>query len=91
MHWRQEPRIGLKLLFLVACTLLACLCANSLGAQEAASASLEVLTLERAVAQAVENNRSIKISSQNVCQGNEQVLAVRTQRYPQVNVQLMGA
>jgi outer membrane protein len=91
MHWRQEPRTELKLLSLVAWVLSACFCANSLAAQESASASLEVLTLERAVAQALENNRSIKISSETIFQANAQILAARTQRYPQFNVQLIGS
>jgi outer membrane protein TolC len=81
----------LKLVSLVACALLACFCANSLAAQETASASLEVLTLQRAVAQALENNRTIKIFNENVFQANAQILAARTQRYPQFNVQLLGS
>lgn len=81
----------MKLVSLVACALLACFCANSLAAQETASASLEVLTLQRAVAQALENNRTIKIFNENVFQANAQILAARTQRYPQFNVQLLGS
>lgn len=84
-------RIALKLVSLLGGALSACLCANSLAGQETASANLEVLTLERAVAQALENNRSIKISSQMVFQANAQIQAVRTQRYPQFNVQLIGS
>ncbi len=49
------------------------------------------MTLEQAVAQAQENNRQIKISNQTVMQANDQILAVRTQRYPQFNVQLTGS
>ncbi len=81
----------MKLVSLVACAFFACFCADSLAAQETASASLEVLTLERAVAQALENNRTIKISNENVFQANTQILAARTQRYPQFNVQLFGS
>jgi hypothetical protein len=64
----SRTRTELKLLSLAACMLSACFGVNSLAAQEAAPANLEVLTLERAVAQALENNRSIKISTQAVFQ-----------------------
>jgi outer membrane protein TolC len=91
MRPRRELRTELKLVCLVACALFGCLGANSLAAQETASASLEVLTLERAVAQALEHNRTIKISNENAFQANAQILAARTQRYPQFNVQLIGS
>jgi outer membrane protein len=91
MRQHRELRTELKLVCLVACALFVCFCANSLAAQETASASLEVLTLQRAVAQALENNRTIKISNENVFQANTQILAARTQRYPQFNVQLIGS
>ena len=79
----------MKLVFFAACALCAYFCANSLAGQETASASLEILTLQRAVVQALENNRTIKISNENVF--NTQILAARTQRYPQFNVQLFGS
>ena len=66
-------------------------CASPIEGQEPAPASAEVLTLQQAVAQAQENNRQIKISNQTVLQANDQILAVRTQRYPQFNVQLTGS
>jgi outer membrane protein len=50
-----------------------------------------VLTLDSAVAEAQQNNRQIKISYQNVLFANDQILAARTQRYPQFNVQLTGS
>ena len=50
-----------------------------------------VLTLEQAIALAKENNRQIKISYQNVLQANDQILATRTQRYPQFSAQLTGS
>jgi hypothetical protein len=37
------------------------------------------------------NSRTIKISNENVFQANTQILAARTQRYPQFNVQLFGS
>ena len=46
------------------------------------------LTLEQAVALAQQNNRQIKISKQGEFAANDQILAARTQRYPQFNVQL---
>lgn len=81
----------MKLVFFAACALCAYFCANSLAGQETASASLEILTLQRAVVQALENSRTIKISNENVFQANTQILAARTQRYPQFNVQLFGS
>ena len=47
-----------------------------------------VLTLDEAVAEAQQNNRQIKIAFQNVLYSNDAILAAKTQRYPQFNVQL---
>jgi len=47
-----------------------------------------VLTLDEAVAEAQQNNRQIKIAYQNVLYSNDAILAAKTQRYPQFNVQL---
>ena len=58
---------------------------------DSASAPAEVLTLEQAISEASQNNRQIKIAYQNVLAANDQILAVRTQRYPQFNVQLTGS
>ena len=60
-------------------------------AQNPQTDSSTILTLENAVAEAQQNNRQIKISNQNVLFANDQVLAARTQRYPQFNVQLTGS
>lgn len=58
--------------------------------QESAPAEEETLTLEQALAIAQANNRQIKISKQAELSANDQILAARTQRYPQFNVQLTG-
>ncbi len=50
-----------------------------------------VLTLDEAVAEAQQNNRQIKIAFQNVLYSNDSILAAKTQRYPQFNVQLTGS
>jgi outer membrane protein len=60
-------------------------------AQAAAADSVEILTLDRAVAEALQNNRLIKISNQGVLYANDAILAARTQRYPQFNVQLIAS
>ena len=64
--------------------------ANAL-AQSAAAESVEVLTLDKALSEARLNNRQVKISAQSVLFANDQILAARTQRYPQFNVQLMAS
>ena len=58
---------------------------------DAPAAAPAVLTLNSAVAEAQQNNRQIKISYQNVLFANDEILAARTQRYPQFNVQLTGS
>ena len=63
----------------------------SARAQDTQSAEPEVLTLEQAIALAQENNRLVKIAYQSVLQANDQILAARTQRYPQFNIELTGA
>ncbi|MGB7438279.1 MAG: TolC family protein [Candidatus Acidiferrum sp.] len=50
----------------------------------------EALTLDQAVSLARENNRQIKILKQAELGANDQILAARTQRYPQFNVELTG-
>lgn len=58
-------------------------------AQESAP-SEEILTLDQAVSLAQANNRQIKIYKQGELSANDQILAARTQRYPQFNVDLTG-
>jgi outer membrane protein len=61
------------------------------GAQEPQGESGEpVLTLDQAIALAKDGNRQIKIMRQGELAANDEILAARTQRYPQFNVQLMG-
>jgi len=69
--------------------LLLAISAPALG-QETSSASEPELTLNQAIALAQENNRQIKIYKQGELSANDQILAARTQRYPQFNVQLTG-
>src|ERR1700722_2625431 len=76
-------------LFFTAVLLL--LTAASGFAQEAPKDSPAVLTLTAAIAEAQQNNRSIKISIQGVLYANDAILAAKTQRYPQFNVQLIGS
>jgi outer membrane protein TolC len=59
-------------------------------AQEGSSAA-EVLTLDQAISIAQANNRQLKMTQQSVLSANDEILAARTQRYPQFNVQLTGA
>lgn len=54
------------------------------------SPSVDVLTLEQAIDLAQQNNRQIKIAKQGELSAHDQILAARTQRYPQFNVQLTG-
>ena len=75
---------GVSVLFL-----LLAISAPALG-QETSSASEPELTLNQAIALAQENNRQIKIYKQGELSANDQILAARTQRYPQFNVQLTG-
>jgi outer membrane protein len=65
--------------------------AGSAAAQVASAESPAVLTLETALAEAQQSNRLIKIASQSVLFSNDQILAAKTQRYPQFNVQLSGS
>jgi outer membrane protein len=76
-------------LFFTAVLLL--LTAARSPAQEAPKSSVDVLTLTAAIAEAQQNNRSIKISIQGVLYANDAILAAKTQRYPQFNVQLIGS
>jgi outer membrane protein len=50
----------------------------------------ETLTLEQAIAIAQASNRLIKSAKQGELSANDQILAARTQRLPQFNVQLTG-
>src|SRR3984957_1225441 len=65
--------------------------AGGAAAQIASAESPAVLTLETALAEAQQSNRLIKIASQSVLFSNDQILAAKTQRYPQFNVQLSGS
>jgi outer membrane protein TolC len=56
------------------------------GVRAADDAGLPTLTLEAALAEAQANNRTIKIATQNVLYSNDAILAAKTQRYPQFNV-----
>ena len=76
-------------LFFTAVLLL--LTAARAFAQEAPNESANVLTLTAAIAEAQQNNRSIKIANQGVLYANDAILAAKTQRYPQFNVQLIGS
>ena len=76
-------------LFFTAVLLL--LTAARVFAQEAPNESANVLTLTAAIAEAQQNNRSIKIANQGVLYANDAILAAKTQRYPQFNVQLIGS
>jgi outer membrane protein len=75
-----------RLVFALALLLLMAADASAQNAD-----SLRVLTLQNAIVEAQQNNRQIKISNENVLFANDQVLAARTQRYPQFNVQLTGS
>jgi outer membrane protein len=75
-----------RLVFALALLLLMAADASAQNAD-----SLRVLTLQNAIVEAQQNNRQIKISNANVLFANDQVLAARTQRYPQFNVQLTGS
>ena len=59
--------------------------------QSAPASDVPELTLTQAIAEAQQNNRLIKISDQGVLYANDAILAARTQRYPQFNVQLIGS
>lgn len=74
----------------LATILCLCIAADAI-AQNAPPDATAVLTLEGAVAVAQQNNRQIKISNQNVLFANDQILAAKTQRYPQFSAQLTGA
>ena len=76
--------------FLFAAVLLA-ITAGGAPAQVAPAESPAALTLESALAEAQQSNRLIKIADQNVLFSNDQILAAKTQRYPQFNVQLTGS
>jgi outer membrane protein TolC len=59
-------------------------------AQDSAPTEEETLTLDQALSIAQGNNRQIKLAKQGEFSANDQILAARTQRYPQFNVQLTG-
>jgi len=54
------------------------------------STSADLLTLDQAISIAQANNRQLKMTKQSVLSANDQILAARTQRYPQFSVQLTG-
>ncbi len=54
------------------------------------SPTLDVLSLDQAISIAQANNRQLKMTQQSVLAANDEILATRTQRYPQFNVQLTG-
>jgi outer membrane protein len=60
-------------------------------AQATAADSVEVLTLDNAIVEALQNNRLIKISNQSVLYANDEILAARTQRWPHFDVQLIAS
>lgn len=77
-------------------TALAILCGcvirlDPLYAQEGGSTPMPTLTLDQAISEAQVNNRLVKASQQSVLFANEQIQAVKTQRYPHFNVQLSGS
>ncbi|HVM93989.1 MAG TPA: TolC family protein [Terriglobales bacterium] len=76
-------------IFFFAALLCLGLMSVSAQAQEIPSTT-EVLTLDQAISLAQTNNRQIKMTKQGVLSANDQILAARTQRYPQFNVQLTG-
>jgi outer membrane protein len=76
-------------LFFTAVLLL--LTAARVFGQETQKDSPDVLTLTAAITEAQQNNRLIKISIQGVLFANDAILAAKTQRYPQFNVQLIGS
>lgn len=71
------------------CLSLLVLTGACVPAQKNESAS--VLTLEEAITEAQHNNRLIKIAAESVLSANDDILAAKTQRYPQFNVQLMAS
>ena len=77
-----------RLFFTAVLLLVTAACAL---AQEVPKNSGGVLTQTAAIAEAQQNNRSIKISLQGVLYANDAILAAKTQRYPQFNIQLIGS
>jgi outer membrane protein TolC len=71
-------------------TLLLALVPAACG-QEAAPSAGEILTLDRAISLAEAGNRQIKIASEELDKANEAVLAARTQRLPQFQVDALGS
>src|SRR5215831_7020076 len=57
----------------------------------AAPEEQNVLTLDQAIALALENNRSLKNATLNVGKAQNQVAATRTFRLPAVNSYILGA
>jgi outer membrane protein len=56
-----------------------------------ATSATEVLTLQQAIANALADNRQIKIFDQNVLISNDEILAARTQRYPHFSIDVTGS
>jgi outer membrane protein len=84
---RPEVRFLIRLIGIALAFLISAVC---LYAQDSKD-SVEVLTLEQAIASAQDNNRQIKIFDQNVLISNDQILAARTQRYPNFSVDVTGS
>ncbi|HSA92743.1 MAG TPA: TolC family protein [Terriglobales bacterium] len=59
--------------------------------QEPAGAANDVLTLEQAVSQAVESNRSLRIADLEVAKAGDRLSAARTRRLPSLDVYLIGS
>jgi outer membrane protein len=89
-HLRQEIHrsVRLKVPGLIVILLLTVGGVSAL-AQDTTPAE-ETLTLEQAISIAQASNRQIKIAKQSELSANDQILAARTQRLPQFNVQLTG-
>jgi len=60
-------------------------------AREAAPAAGEILTLERAIALAVENNRGLQIAKIETHKAQDQLAVTRTKRLPQSNLSVLGS
>ena len=77
-------------LFLSLLTLLLIAAAPALG-QQPSSAREETLTLEQAIAQALRDNRQVKIKELAVNKAEDQLAATRTLRLPVFNLYTLGS
>jgi outer membrane protein len=85
---RELPALMSRVLLAL---ILFSLAAPLLHAQGVFADSPSVLTLDSAILEARQNNRLIKISNQNVLLANDEILAAKTQRYPQFNVNITAS